>query len=414
MVSVFLSMNPKILFRIQRSWLSFGYNHLDLRVASWVISRPEWLRRNAYDERIRLQDELPLKEGNNTYIAERLVHMQRYEYNNKPVCSIPPDSIWGMLREAHYDTLRSLVQVGETTALDTYLSRLFRTKTVNGYTYGSTFDRWPHRWHYLPVYIELSVIQLAEALGLIRSECHEQGEIAFWRKIFSEEELIERLESCLGFRVEQPRFGDPRGIIFGGRFLTRDTCSCVYSAYKVRIAIERKGICGSLDIVEIGGGFGGLCYWLTKILRDRVRRYIIVDLPEVRLVQAFFLGSAFANQVILPGDVFEDHFPSIQLLDYSMLDEIKWRPNILINQDSMPEMPEAEVKRYLNWAAYNLDGLFISFNQETYSRHGDKLQTLVSDAVQSFPRFRRISRETSWVRRGYVEEVYDTVSQKVT
>lgn len=408
--STVLARNPKILPLVHQAWLRFGYDVLDLRMASWVIRRPEWIRRRPNSEPVQLEAELPFEDGANSDIAGRLISLHHSMFEKDSNGHTLENSMWGTLRQAHYEILRSLVETRESAGLERYLARIFRTKTVNGYTYGSTFDRWPHRWHYLPVQIELSVVQLAEALGLIRAECHEQGEVAFWREICSEENLIGKLESFFGFRIEQPRCGDPRGIMFGGRFLTRETCSHLYSAYKIRLAIERKAIDGPLDIVEIGGGFGGTCYWLKKVMGDRVRRYAIVDLPEVNLVQAFFLGSVHPKQLVLKGETFDGIGSSIQLINYTQLDEIRFRPNILINQDSMPEMPETEVLRYLKWASNNLDGLFISFNQETYSMNGEHLQVLVPEAVKRFPRFRRISREASWDRRGYVEEIYETVS----
>ncbi|GEM_PF-1511840 len=409
-VSRFLAKSPRLLFRLQGAFLRFGYDVLDLRMANWVIRRPEWLLNRSEKDLLHLEPARPIEEGANGGIAERLIALQRSTLETNDPGLVPADSIWGVLRETHYDSLSTVVKTGDVAGLDRYLGALFRTKAVNGYTYGSTFDSWPHRWNYLPVQIELSVVQLAEALGLIRAECHEQGEVAFWRRLVTEAELIEKLESFFRFRIEQPRFGDPRGVIFGARFLTRETCSHLHSAHKIRLAIERNGLAAPLDIVEIGGGFGGTCYWLRKVLGDRVRRYVIVDLPEVRFVQAFFLGSAHPDQLVLPSESGDRATSPIHLISNNELDKIDFRPNVLINQDSMPEMPESEIVRYLGWANATLDGLFITFNQETLSRGGSEFQVHVPSVVARFPRFKRVSRETSWDRRGYVEEIYKTVA----
>jgi hypothetical protein len=345
--------------------------------------------------------------GANLAIAKRMVaaagHKVRGDEN-----LVSQGSIWSILRDSHYKELIELVEGGDEGKLDHYLSGLFRDKVVNGYTYGSTFDTWPHRWHYLPIQIELSVVQLAEALGLIRAECHEQGEVAFWRKLETEEGLIEKIEGYFGIRIEQPRFGDPNGIVFGGRFLSRETCSHLHSAYKMRQAIDRKGLGDDLKIVEIGGGFGGTTYWLRKLLGSRVSRHAIVDLPEVGLVQSFFLGSVEPGNLVLRGENSDGAASPLQLIPFDALSLIDFQPNVLINQDSMPEMPLTEVERYIDWTAQNVRGLFISFNQETYSSGGDEVQVYVPEVVSRHPQFRRISRETSWDRRGYVEEVYET------
>lgn len=283
---------------------------------------------------------------------------------------------------------------------------MFRTKSVNGYTYGTTFDTWPHRWHYLPVAIELSVVTLAEAVGIRRAECHEQGHIAFWRQIASEDSIMEKLEAFFGFRIESPRQGDPRGIMFGGRFLTRETCNHLYSAYRIRDIIDRQRLGSDLKIVEIGGGYGGTAYWLRKTLGERVSRYVIVDLPEVGLVQAYFLGSSDPGSLVLLGKDRGDSVSTIELMPHFRLSEIDFRPTVLVNQDSMPEMPASEVERYLAWGAENVDNLFISFNQETLSPWAGINQVSVPEMIRAHPRYRRISRDTAWDRRGYVEEVY--------
>ena len=65
-------------------------------------------------------------------------------------------------------------------------------------------------------------------------------------------------------------------------------------------------------------------------------------------------------------------------------------------------------ERYLRWASEHLNGLFLSFNQEAYSPFGNVHQVCVPEVVKLFPRFKRLSRDSSWDRRGYVEEVYET------
>jgi putative sugar O-methyltransferase len=218
-----------------------------------------------------------------------------------------------------------------------------------------------------------------------------------------------RLEQYFGFRIEQPRFGDPNGIYFGGRFLTRETCSHIYTAHRIVQAIERKGLSLPIRVVEIGGGFGGTCYWTTKLLGSRLEEYVVIDLPEVELVQALFLGKAFPDRLVLPGESSVGISSPIRLVPYNEIETVLFRPNVVLNQDSMPEMPVAEVRRYLEWISRNLDGVFLSFNQETYSKGGADLQVCVPEVVAVFPNLRRISRETSWDRRGYVEETYETV-----
>jgi hypothetical protein len=80
---------------------------------------------------------------------------------------------------------------------------------------------------------------------------------------------------------------------------------------------------------------------------------------------------------------------------------------LLINEDSMPEIPESVVKDYLAWVKPKLTGVFFSYNQETH-----KEQTLVAKAVIEAGGYKRLSRHLSWLRRGYVEEVYTCANTK--
>lgn len=402
-----ISIKPKVLFGLQHAWLKFGYKVLDLRSASWVIRRPEWLMQKPGEPKA-LEAELPLPAVPDTGVAQRLVSMyQRGIANYTADELIPSESIWGSHLQTDFGPMRAVIESGDVAALARHQAKLFRTKAVDGFAYGATFDSRPWRWNYLPVAIELSVVTLAEAVGILRTECHEQGHIAFWRKMFTEEQIIERLEEYFGVRLEQPRHGDPRGIMFGGRFLTRETCNHLCSAYRIRGIIDRQGLGSDLKIVEIGAGYGGTCYWLRKLLGDRVSRYVIVDLPEVGQVQAYFLGSSHPDSLVLPGEAIEGIASPIELVPHFRLDDIGFKPDVLINQDSMPEMPAAEVDRYLSWGNENVRSLFISFNQETLSPWAGTDQVFVPDIIKRYPRYRRIARELSWDRRGYVEETYD-------
>jgi putative sugar O-methyltransferase len=403
-----LDRNPSLMFWLQGQWLNFGAFVLDLKMAGWVIRRPEWLRVKSSSKVRKLEPELDHASNVNGALATRIITASRLVLQAGVASAPARDTIWGSLLQEQYSELRRLIELGNAESLACFQARIFRTNTVNGYTYGTTFDGWPHRWHYVPVQIELSVVQLAESLGIIRAECHEQGETAFWRLLISEEELMGKIEEFFGFRIEQPRVGDPRGIFFGGRFLTRETCSHLYSAHRMRTAIERAGIMGPLNIVEIGGGFGGTCFWLRKLLRDRVQHYAIVDLPEVGLVQAYFLGSLEPESLIIRGEKRPSDKQTIELIPHFAVEDIEFNPNVIINQDSMPEMPESEVERYLEWASRRLKGIFLSFNQEAYSPFAGVHQVWVPEIAARHPQLRRVSRDTSWDRRGYVEEVYKT------
>ena len=82
------------------------------------------------------------------------------------------------------------------------------------------------------------------------------------------------------------------------------------------------------------------------------------------------------------------------------------RTDVLVNQNSMPEMPEQAVINYIQWARKNLRGIFYSYNQEAYSPVGGVPQVLVPEIVSRVGGFKLFGRNYSWLRRGYVEEIY--------
>jgi len=408
-LSRLLHKYPRVLFGLQRWWLRVGYDILDFTVATRVIHRPEWLRGYSKPLPSEFAPRLTPDEASDESIAARIISSHRQIKLREQRAAVPSlqDSMWGTFLQEEYAALRGLVERGDTGGLARYLATIFRSEAVNGYTYGSKFDAFPHRCWYLPVGIELSVVTLAESVGILRAECPEQGQIGYWRSEHTEEWLIGQLESFFSVRIEGPRTGDARGILFGGRFLTLETCSQIYTAHRMRDALNREiGAEAELNIVEIGGGYGGLCYWMHRLLGTRINRYVVVDLPEVNVVQAYFLSSLETREFLLCGEEEPKGESRIELIPHWMLSDLDLRPNVLINQDSMPEMPQAEVERYLTWGSDNVDGLFFSFNQEAYSPWRGVPQIHVPSVVARYPRFRRIARNVSWVRRGYVEEVY--------
>ena len=82
-----------------------------------------------------------------------------------------------------------------------------------------------------------------------------------------------------------------------------DTCSPTNLRYILHslLILQHMTECGltNVDIIEIGGGYGGLCFFLNKIsnkLGISVNSYSIFDLPEPLLLQKRYLeGSNLTN-----------------------------------------------------------------------------------------------------------------------
>ena len=83
--------------------------------------------------------------------------------------------------------------------------------------------------------------------------------------------------------------------------------------------------------------------------------------------------------------------------------------DVLLNKDSMPEMPKHAVLEYLRWGRSTCRGIFFSCNQESKAAFRGQPQGLVPEAVEEVGGFSRLRRDESWVRPGYVEEIYANV-----
>ena len=61
------------------------------------------------------------------------------------------------------------------------------------------------------------------------------------------------------------------------RFMTGNTSRYIYHALVIIKYIQSKFPDKNIDIVEIGGGYGGLCYWIKKLYKN-IGEYSIIDL----------------------------------------------------------------------------------------------------------------------------------------
>jgi hypothetical protein len=98
----------------------------------------------------------------------------------------------------------------------------------------------------------------------------------------------------------------------------------------------------------------------------------------------------------------------MSIIRHTELGQIGTDYDIVINQDSLPEMGYAEAERYVEWISKLNGSIFVSLNQEAYSGNQStgELQASVPQITKKFASLERVARERSWDRRGYVEEVY--------
>jgi hypothetical protein len=253
------------------------------------------------------------------------------------------------------------------------------------------------------------VVSLAEYLGLLRVECPESHQ-AVSSLAVDIHAIISAIEQSLGMSISFPDVGSPYGIVANNSLIMMEQLEHIYVGLRVNEAISAHLTAqenDALNIVEIGGGYGGLAYWLFQLGLPAGSHYTIVDLPVVNVLQTYFLaGTLGPERIALFG---EPRFPTtcISIVPTHAVRMGQCSPvDVLINENSMPEMSEAIVTDYLSWARDNLRGIFYNYNKEAGAIVRGQREPWVSEIVSRIGGFARLYRGLSWVRSGYVEEVY--------
>ena len=150
-----------------------------------------------------------------------------------------------------------------------------------------------------------------------------------------------------------------------------------------------------LNIIEIGGGYGGLAYYLSRLLPHA--RYAIVDIPESLVYSAMYLGISLGGAATaVPVDVARpvlrvgncDFIPNYCAREYLGREK---NINLAINTLSMSEMTPVQVRDYCEILKESLvpRGLFFEQNQDN-THIG--LQDAEQIVAELFPYGRSISQ----------------------
>jgi hypothetical protein len=243
---------------------------------------------------------------------------------------------------------------------------------------------------------------LAQYLGVKRAECAALGYEGATLAV-DQDRLAAGIETALGHGIAPPTvFDGLYGLAFGDRVLHDRDIQALYAALR---AIEASGKAQPV-ICEIGGGFGQAAHyaWLRG-----VRRYTIVDLPTVCAMQYFYLRKTLPGVRVRFRDPADDPdgTDGIDLTVASKIDaSARLRGDIVLNCDSFPEMGDEICGRYFGliprWAP-----LLLSINQEANiaSPELGGRQAVVGELLPQYG-FTRRYRFRSWIRRGFVEELW--------
>lgn len=159
------------------------------------------------------------------------------------------------------------------------------------------------------------------------------------------------LQSLLGNppQLHYPPLGNPMGLLHNGHIIPIEALRYFY--YSVEMRSFLQGIDCPI-ICEIGGGVGGQAYTVLSNA-DRKFIYILLDIPEMLVIAAYFLVAAFRKKKFLlyGEDAFDsqhlDQFDVI-LMPHFFLPELGDETvDLFFNSCSFAEMNRDTVEEYL-------------------------------------------------------------------
>jgi hypothetical protein len=392
------------------------------RLASALNVPERWHRRRLVQHRghrrripasVIVPDKRPT--GEDVAIAARLLAAHRAAAADAPGPAGERLDEWTINYEQQ-GQMATLLGRGDPAELAAYMCNAARHDATHGFLQGQyeyerlMRDAAYRRWVVLMTRDKLHA--LAEAVGAAPIENPEQWPPASRTPIDSAL-LVEAIERQLGLSIAPPdvdggllKLATARGL-----FSDRDLWG-IYTASLLRDALaDRQAAC----VCEIGGGAGRVAYWSYRM---GLRAYTVIDLPHANAVQGYHLLKVLpADAVVLYGEQgWEDALDRVRVLPtHAAATAAGHGYDLVLNQDSFPEMHPSTVEDYLRWIGRVCPGgLMLSINHENKARYGrllrprerDLAHVCVPEVVERMGGFRRLQRAPYWLRRGYAAELY--------
>lgn len=306
-------------------------------------------------------------------IDSKLINRLIVFYNRQPKPETSP--IWDGIIAQYHSALHEALQFRDTAGVYSLLTRLSNGMYSCGMEIGNEVAPliYAERWSKL-------LLAFGNALGVLPVFNPEQPNPI----TISDEELLGKIESRIGHTITFSGDGGLFGYEVGGRFVNLNTLMGELVAW----LCKPFGRC-----LEIGAGFGMVA--IAALKHSKITEYHTIDLPTVSVIHSYFaatsgIATCLEGEAPKPGDRFYVHGTNIFPSSYD------W----VLNQDSLPEMPEPVALRYVRFIADYLKGEFHSINQESHSGGQQSAAFSVGTILK------RKSRMPFWGRDGYVYEVY--------
>jgi putative sugar O-methyltransferase len=178
-----------------------------------------------------------------------------------------------------------------------------------------------------------------------------------------------------------PGIGNPFGVLIDGTHISVGSEYAHYCAHRVASLLDF----GAATVAEIGGGFGGMAYYL---LRDRARvTYLDFDIPESIALASYYLFKAFPQLTFLLYGEKELTKETIAQADVVLMPvfELATMPlgsvDVTFSSHAMSDISSEATVEYLNNIDQMTRGSFLYIGN---SRASESISDLVSQRHDSF------------------------------
>ena len=335
-------------------------------------------------------------------VAERVIRAHRLALAEEPA-DASPTGLWDSLIRHEYAQLTKALASHSPQSVAEVLEAMFATSTTSGLSMGAELE-WLStaggRAFFIRWWID-GALSLGAYLGHVAEEM-ETGDST----IRSGDEFVDLLAvmaSDLAIELKFPRVCNAWGVEHAGALVPRSGWRHLHSA---RVLADLVGNRSAPVIAEVGGGFGGVAYWLNRLVP--AARATLYDFPIVNAIAGYFLIRAGVPTRLLGESGNE---PAVSVLPYwRLFDEPDRSVDVVFNQDSLAEMPRETAARYLRTFDRIARVGFYSENQESATpwRRGDpsSAQLRLPDLDSELRQLRLSYRHRAWMRRGYFEALY--------
>jgi hypothetical protein len=317
------------------------------------------------------------------------------------------NGLWKDILDIHYKRLVEATAKKDFDKLQEYLDNMFRTGTYGLGMSGAVPKANDSRSIelYINSYIDC-MLRLALYLDIPFVRKDMDNEYFVFAEKISPSKLFRQICQAIHIEPVYPLTGNPFGLKIEGE--TGLNIIPIVAYRHLHTALKIKEITDSYDparILEIGGGFGGLLYYISRLIKKPLA-LTSIDIPEINIISSYFLSKALPDlKINFYGE--SDSKNKKNGMEFYILPnwEIKKIPSdsvdVVVNTDSFPEMSQETVVEYFRKIS-EISRYLYSFNQDC----GTHAQTRLSQLDLNSLGLKRISYSIAWMRRGYFERIY--------